>query len=109
MKWNVLYTKTAKQDLKDIYKYICFELKAPNTAKNLLEKITNEIDKLDELPLRYRVYMEEPWSEKGVRFFPVDNYLVFYAVDQKEKNVSVLRIMYAGRDITKQFNEKLFV
>lgn len=98
-----------KTGFKRYFKYICFELKAPNTAKNLLEKITNEIDKLDELPLRYRVYMEEPWSEKGVRFFPVDYYLVFYAVDQKEKNVSVLRIMYTGRDITKQFNEKLFV
>lgn len=37
----------------------------------------------------------------GLRFFPVDNYLVFYKIDEETEMVYVVRIMYSGRDIHK--------
>lgn len=37
--------------------------------------------------------------------FPVDNYLVFYLPDETENTVSIVRIMYGGRDISRQLDE----
>ena len=36
------------------------------------------------------------------RFFPVDNYLVFYCADDEARTVFVVRIMYGGQDISAQ-------
>jgi toxin ParE1/3/4 len=41
---------------------------------------------------------------KGLRVLPVDNYLVFYLPDESNNIVSVIRIMYGGRDIEKHLN-----
>lgn len=51
------------------------------------------------------MYKEEPWLSQGVRFLPVKSYLVFYTVNFSKETVSVVRIMYAGRDIRNQLNE----
>lgn len=38
-------------------------------------------------------------------FFPVDNYLVFYLPDETKNTVSIVRIMYGGRDVRRQLSE----
>jgi toxin ParE1/3/4 len=43
----------------------------------------------------------------GLRFFPVDNYLVFYLPKETDKMVYIVRIMYGGRDIRKQLRETI--
>ena len=48
------------------------------------------IRKLDTMPNRNRLYEEEPWHSRGLRFFPVGNYLVFYKTDDEEEK-DVLR------------------
>ena len=40
-----------------------------------------------------------------MRFFPVDNYLVFYKTDDETEIVYVVRIMYGGRDVYKQLSQ----
>ena len=67
--------------------------------------IMKEIRVLDEMPLRFRLYEEEPWHSEGLRFFSVDNYLVFYLPDETKNTVSIVRIMYGGRDIRRQLSE----
>ena len=63
------------------------------------------IRKLDTMPNRTRLYEEEPWHSRGLRFFPVDNYLVFYKTDDETETVYVVRIMYGGRDVHKQLSQ----
>ena len=50
-------------------------------------------------------YEEDPWHNEGLRFFPVDKYLVFYLPDENKNTVDIVRIMYGGRDIHRQFSE----
>ncbi len=69
------------------------------------QRIMKEIRALDEMPMRFRLYEEEPWHSEGLRFFPVDNYLVFYLADETQNTVGIVRIMYGGRDIRKQLSE----
>ena len=65
----------------------------------------SEAGYLDTMPNRNRLYEEEPWHSRGLRFFPVDNYLVFYKIDDEAEAVYVVRIMYGGRDVHKQLNQ----
>jgi toxin ParE1/3/4 len=36
---------------------------------------------------------------------PVDNYCVFYIPDMEQTVVTIIRVMYGGRDIDKQLKE----
>lgn len=57
------------------------------------------------MPERFMAYEKEPWLTRGLRIMPVDNYLVFYIPDKETKNVTVIRVMYGGRDTDKQLNQ----
>ena len=67
------------------------------------------------MPERYRRYekepwksrgkaVEKPWKSRGLRVLLVDNYVVFYIPDSDKKVVTILRVMYAGRDTDNQLN-----
>ena len=106
MKYKVMYTAGAKKDLRNIFRYISEELLAPENAAGQTERIMTAIRKLDTMPNRNRLYDEELWHSRGLRFFPVDNYLVFYKTDDETETVYVVRIMYGGRDVHKQLSQK---
>ena len=101
---KIIYTEKSEQDLVNIYRYIAIDLLVPETAKKQVERIMNAIKGLDELPLRYKLYQNEPWHSRGLRVLPVDNYLVFYTVIEEEKTVAIVRIMYGGRNIELQLS-----
>ncbi len=105
MSWNVTYTAGARRDLRNLYEYIATDLCSPDTAADQAGRIMKEIRSLDEMPMRYRLYDEEPWHSQGLRFFPVDNYLVFYLPRESDNTVYIVRIMYGGRDIRRQLKE----
>ena len=97
MKYKVMYTAGVKKDLRNIFRnifryifrYISEELLAPENAAGQTEHIMTAIRKLDTMPNRNRLYEEEPWYSRGLRFFPVDNYLVFYKIDDETETVYV--------------------
>lgn len=105
MSWGIVYTDRAKHDLRNIYEYIAHNLLVPETAAGQTKRIMKEIRTLEEMPMRYRLYDEEPWHNQGLRFFPVDNYLVFYLPDEQKNTVRIVRIMYSGRDALRQLSQ----
>ncbi len=107
MSYDVTLTPKAKHDLREIYRYIVEELQAAQNAAGQLERLEEKILKLDEMPERFRVYDREPWRSRNLRVMPVDNYLVFYIPDHEAKTVTVLRVMYGGRDIDAQLRALL--
>ncbi len=107
MSMKTVYTCTARQDLREIYEYIAHTLLAPDTARSLTDRIMAEIRALEKFPERNPLYRDEPWHSQGVRFLPVKNYLVFYTVQNETETVSIARIMYGGRDISRQLEETI--
>ena len=97
--YNVVYSPQALNDLKDIYAYIAQELLVPDTARNQVNRIRKEIRSLDFMPSRYSLVDWEPWKSMGMHKVPVDNFVVFYTVDSDSMTVTVIRIVYGGRDI----------
>ena len=104
MIYEIEVSEQADSDLRGIFEYIAFELQALENASGQLERLEEQILSLDTIPERYRKYEKEPWKTRGLRVLPVDNYVVLYIPDSDEKVVTILRVMYAGRDIDNQLN-----
>ena len=102
MIYEVELSEQADSDLRGIFEYIAFELQSPENASGQLDRLEEQILSLDTMPERYRKY--EPWKSRGLRVLPVDNYVVLYIPDSDKKVVTILRVMYAGRDIDNQLN-----
>lgn len=105
MSWRIEYSAKAKEDLDDIIGYIMYVLCMPTTAKKMLITIMGEIDDLAFMPERFPLYPHEPWFSQKIRFFPVKNYNVLYYEDVNTRIINIVRIFYAGRDISTQFEE----
>ena len=104
MIYEVEVSEQADSDLRGIFEYIAFELQSPENARGQLDRLEEQILSLDTMPERYRKYEKEPWISRGLHVLPVDNYVVLYISDSNKKVVTILRVMYAGRDIDNQLN-----
>ena len=70
-------------------------LQAKQSAANQLNRIRKAIYDLETFPLRYKLVEWEPWSSMNVHQFSVNNYEIFYIVDEERKNVSVIHVFTA--------------
>ena len=97
--YSVIYSPQAFLDLTGLYEYIRFNLQVPKTAEKQVNRIKHAIRSLETMPMRYQLVEWEPWCSKEIRRVPVDNYTVFYQVDENQMTVTVIRIFYSGRNI----------
>ncbi|MEI3236772.1 MAG: type II toxin-antitoxin system RelE/ParE family toxin [Lachnospira sp.] len=104
MMYEVEVSEQADSDLRGIFEYIAFELQSPENASGQLDRLEEQILSLDTMPERYRKYEKEPWKSRELCVLPVDNYVVLYIPDSDKKVVTILRVMYVGRDIDNQLN-----
>ena len=104
MNYKINLTPKAQSDLKEIFRYIAVDLQSIQNATGQLDRLEKAISSLEQMPERYRVYDKEPWRSRNLRIMTVDNYLVLYVPNQEERTVTVIRIMYGGRDIDSQLN-----
>lgn len=105
MKYKIILTEQADVDLRSIYEYIAFTLIGPKIALGQLERIEKAIFSLDEMPERFCVLDREPWCKRGLRQMPVDNFIVYYTLNNPDKTVNIIRVLYGGMDIDKQLKK----
>lgn len=95
-KYNIEYSKEARQDLIEIKRYIKYNLQEPATAQKLISKIKNEIDKLKSNPQIYAIIDDDFIKKFEIRKLIVDNYIVFYRIQYNY--LQIVRIMYGRRN-----------
>ncbi len=95
--YNVKFTRKAVDDLDEIYRYISSELFAKNSANDLLERIETSIMRLKDFPFLCNFVADEFLKKKGYRKLIIDNYIAFYLVDELNKRVVIMRILYGRR------------
>ena len=100
MKYKIIFSLSARKDILCIFRYISEELLEPGIAENLVKRILKEIKSLNEFPLRYRLYSTRKSRLKDLRALPVENYIVFYIVDEVGQTVKVYRVIYGKRNIS---------
>ena len=99
MTYKIIYSPESIDDLRAIYSYIAFEKHTPKNAEGQVNRIRKSIRSLDLFPEGHTTVEWEPWASMGMRFLPVDNFSVYYLVDNDEGKVSIVRIFYSGRDV----------
>lgn len=105
MSYEVILTPSAKADLCGIFEYIAYNLQSVQNAVGQLDRLEQGIKSLDQMPERFRIYEKEPWRSRNLRIMPIYNYLVFYIPNHEKNIVTVIRVIYGGRDIDSQLNK----
>ena len=93
-KFIVLIYPTAEHDLLEIKEY--FETKLQTSPNNLFQKFYENIDLLESNPLIHPLVNDTYLNQLGYRMLPIDNFLVFYIVDNNE--VQIHRFIYGKRN-----------
>lgn len=77
-KYTIRQTTSFEVELENIYRYLAFSLKEPNTAKKYLNTIIEKIYSLQFFPERYSKIHN--FKNRNIRKMPVNNYLVIFEV-----------------------------
>lgn len=99
MNYTVKMSEEAENNLKAVIEYISIELKMPHAASNLYYKIKNLIQSLATMPERFKEYDKEKYKSYNLRMVSVDNYCIFYTVDNDNKIVYVTNILYGKMNL----------
>lgn len=97
-KYYLEITEPAENDIFEIKRYISEELLEPRVAERIIDKIAEGILELEEMPLRNALVLDEGLALDGIRKLIIDNYIVFYIVDEGKQTVTIIRILYGRRD-----------
>ena len=100
--YKLEFLPIAKNDMIEIVKYIANELKNPVAAQNLADEFISSAQRICEFPYSNNVYTPIKPLDMEYRRIIVNNYLMFYTVDETNKTVTIMRVIYAKRDIEKQ-------
>ena len=100
MEYEVRITLQAQAHLREIRDYIAQKLLAPEAAKNTVQRLGTVMASLSQMPNRIPLIEEEPWRSEGVRVRAVRNFLIYFWVNEAEKTVQIIAVIYARRDQT---------
>lgn len=98
MEYEVRITLQAQAHLHEIRDYIAQKLLAPEAAKNTVQRLGTVMASLSQMPKRVPLVEEEPWRSEGVRVRAVRNFLIYFWVNEAEKTVQIIAVIYAKRD-----------
>ena len=99
MTYKVVIAPEAIDDMQRHYDFLAYERKSIRNAEAQLSRIQKEILNLDLLPNGIKRNSKKPLHSRGLRYFPVDNYLVFYMVDEENHIVNVMRVIGGQMDL----------
>lgn len=95
----------ANADIEETVAYISQVLREPRTAGQLYCLFKEEILSLEHMPERYPFEDDDRLRALGIRKLLVKRYKILYLVNRDQRVVQIVRILYAGRDISKLFEE----
>lgn len=104
--YRVLVTDEALNDMESIYEYIAEELLVPDTALGQYNRIADAIETLDQMPERIKVMESEPERSRELRKLIVDNYAVFFFIE--DDSVVVTNVLYGASDIENRLRGNMY-
>ena len=102
--YRIRITRQARDHLKEIRRYIEQELLYPQAAKNTIAAIKEEMQSLKKMPARIHLTPEQPWHDQGVRRDRMKNYYIYFWIDEEQKKVQIIGVIYVRRDQSKQLD-----
>ena len=88
----------ARRDMVEIVRYISQELQNPTAADQLAMELIEAGDSIPKFPYANPAFIPIRPLKHEYRKLLVQNYFMFYWVDEVKKLVTVARVVYARRD-----------
>ena len=99
--YKLEYLPVAQRDMVEIVRYISGELQNPVAAERLAMELVNAAESVLTFPYALPAYQPIRSLKREYRKILVQNFFVFYWVDEEKKLVTVARVVYAKRDISR--------
>lgn len=96
--YNLEYLPVARQDMIEIARYISIELGNPIAADKLATELIEAGDDIPKFPYMNPAYTPIRPLKHEYRKLLVQNYFMFYWVDEDKKLITVARVIYARSD-----------
>ncbi len=98
MKYKILRTEKAEQQLRDIIFYIADDSKSIDIALNYLDKIEHAITQLEDFPNLGSIPKYATLRKQGYKVLIIERHLVFYKVNEDKKIVVIYAIVDGRRE-----------
>ena len=96
--YDLEYLPIARSDMTEIARYISRELQNPDAAERLAEAMIEAVEDARTFPYAAPPYFPIRPLKHNYRKLLVQNYLIFYWVDDRARKITVARAIYAKRD-----------
>ena len=100
--YDLEFQPIAQQDMINIVTYIGKTLSNPIAAGRLAEEFITEAEKIRVFPYSMPVYRPLQTLKYEYRKLLIKNYIMFYRVDERERLITVTRVVYAKSDYQKK-------
>lgn len=98
MAYRLIVSKEAHEDIGDIIRYIALELANPGAASGFLDDVDKSYRNVVDNPHMYCLCDDNRLRRDGYRKIVIKNYLILYRINDEDKSVLVVRIIYGGRN-----------
>ncbi len=98
MKYKIIRTDKAEEQLRRIIFYIADDSSDVNTALKYLDKIEATINRLQEFPESGSIPRYSILKKQGYRVVIVERHLVFYKINDTDKTVIIYAIVDGRRE-----------
>lgn len=97
--YKIEFLPIAKKDIDDIIYYISHNLKNITASKKLRDLFLSSLDNIIKFPYGCSVCQLDGNLKHEYRSYRVKNFFMFYIVDEKQKSIIIVRVLYQKLDI----------
>ena len=98
MEYEIVISETCLEEIEESCDYIEKVLKAEQASNRLREKVMYNVLLLEESPKMHPAIEKINKTERQYRRIVVNNYVILYTIDEKEKTIYIAHIYYGGRN-----------
>lgn len=98
MKYKIIRTDKADEQLREIIFYIAEDSGSIDIALNYLDKIEKAINSLEEFPMSGSIPRYSILKKQGFRVLIVERHLVFYKINEDKKEVVIYAVVDGRRE-----------
>lgn len=98
MNCQIVFTDTAKSDLRDIAFYLADLSKDKNLAVRFVKELQEKVKILEQYPESGLISKDRVLKSHGYRFVAHKDYLLFYMYEKAENKAYILAVFNGKRD-----------
>lgn len=108
-RYRIHITPQAEQQVRNIIRYIAFDLQNPDAALHMLDLFDQTIQSLQEFPQRISLTNEDVWRDQGIRRAVIQSYLIYFWIDEVSSSVEIIAVIYGKRSQSRALAEIMHI